>query len=611
MDNKVNWRLGKILDDRYEILSVVGIGGMAVVYQAYDLEQKRDVAVKVLRDDVSMDAESRKQFRNEYQAVEKLNHPNIRAVYDVVVSGDTEYIVMEYVDGINLKQFMKKKGVLSWQEVLHFSSQIARALSHAHSRGIIHMDIKPQNIMLPKDGTAKITDFGIAQWSEAPQSDDNVEEAVGSIHYISPEQARGEPVDDRSDIYSLGVVMYEMMTGKLPFDGKSVAEVAVQHYSVMPDAPSAINPAVPPELEEITLTAMQPDPDDRYATADDMLSDLEGFRRAQSGIAPSVTSARPAAVREVRDEIHVVTKNVPRISRAGELSREGYARRRARANSISMLSGFVIVVSFALALFIFVWQYWLADIFRDAERIQVASFIGMQKDDVLASGAMDDLYNFTVVYTADSNHEAGMIVSQDPAPGSSRMVVSDGIDVTLTVSTGVQLVTIPEDIVNSPYTEAQVRLQALGLNVIVTLEESGAITENYVIETDPGAGMSVSGGSTVILKVSAGPAASYTNVPSLTGMTKETALLTLQREGLICGEDEITYVSSSVEEAGKVMWQNYTAGTQVIMGTQIYLQIGTGPTVTPEPAAPVITAAPVQQDAAPAPGQDLAPAPEG
>ena len=589
MENKVNWRLGKVLDGRYEIVSVVGIGGMAVVYQAYDLEKKRDVAVKVLRDDVSVDADSRRQFRKEYEAVEKLSHPNIRAVYDVVSSGDTEYIVMEYVDGINLKQYMKGKGVLSWQEVLHFSTQIARALSHAHSRGIIHMDIKPQNIMLPKDGTVKIADFGIAQMDEADPNDG--EEALGSIHYISPEQARGGTVDARSDIYSLGVVMYEMLTGKLPFDGKTVEEVAVQQVSSLPDAPSDLNNAVPAELEQITLRAMQPEPDDRYATAADMLADLEDFRRSRNG------TAAAQAVPQIRDEVHVISKNVPRISRTGELSKEGYARRRARAASVSMLSGFVIVAAFALALFVFVWQYWLADIFRDAERISVATFEGLKYDDIMLDEGMRELYNFKVTYQADSNHDEGMVIDQDPAAGTSRMITSDGIDISLTVSSGVQLVTIPEDILNAPYTNVQVRLQAKELNVNIVLEESGSVTENYVISSEPAPGASVASGSTVTLHVSAGPAASYTTVPNVKDLTKEAALLMLQREGLICGENELSYVSSNDYEPGRVMWQSYAAGTTVIQGTQVYLQISTGPAVTPVPAQP----AQPQQEAAPAP----------
>ena len=571
MENKVNWRLGKILDGRYEILSVVGMGGMAVVYQAYDLELKRDVAVKVLRDDVSMDAESRKQFRTEYQAVEKLSHPNIRAVYDVVVSGDTEYIVMEYVDGINLKQYMKKQGALSWQEVLHFSTQIARALSHAHHRGIIHMDIKPQNIMLPKDGTVKIADFGIAQMDESDAG--SSDEAVGSIHYISPEQARGEAVDARSDIYSLGVVMYEMLTGSLPFKGKTVEEVAMQHFSVVPEAPSALNSAVPPELEEITLQAMQPNPDDRYPSADEMLADLEDFRRQQNG------SAQAQARQVVRDEVHVITKNVPRISKTGELSREGYVRRRSRAASISMLLGFALVVAFALGLFVFVWDYWLKDIFQDAERIDVASFVGMTEADVIGNEAFNELYAFDVTYVPNANYEKGMIVEQDPEAGASRMISAEGIQVKLTVSSGVEMETIPDTVINASYSDAQMRLKGMGLNVILTWEESSSVTKDYVIDSDPAPGTSIPSGSTVTLSVSAGPAATYTDVPDLIGLTKQDALLALQHKGLVCGETEIYYTSSTTEESGKVMWQNYEPGTQIVMGTPVYLQIGTGPSM--------------------------------
>ncbi len=572
MENKVNWRLGKILDGRYEILSVVGMGGMAVVYQAYDLELKRDVAVKVLRDDVSMDADSRKQFRTEYQAVEKLSHPNIRAVYDVVVSGDTEYIVMEYVDGINLKQYMKMKGVLSWQEVLHFSTQMARALSHAHRRGIIHMDIKPQNIMLPKDGTVKIADFGIAQMDDGGAG--SSEEAVGSIHYISPEQARGETVDARSDIYSLGVVMYEMLTGTLPFDGKTVEEVAMQHYSVIPDVPSALNEAVPPELEAITLRAMQPNPDDRYPSADEMLADLEDFRRQQNG-----TFSQPAQERTMKDEVHVITKNVPRISKTGELSREGYVRRRSRAASVSMLLGFALVAAFAICLFAFVWNYWLEDIFRDAERTEVASFVGMSEQDVVNNETFAQLYSFDVVYAPNANYERGKIIEQDPAAGASRMISSDGIKVKLTVSSGVKMETVPDAITNVSYSDAQMRLKEMGLNVILTWQESSSVTKDYVISSDPAPGSSIPSGSTVTLLVSAGPAVTYTDVPDLLGLTKQEALLELQHKGLICGETEIYYTSSTEDKAGRVMWQNYSPGSQIVMGTQVYLQIGTGPSM--------------------------------
>ena len=620
----MSWRLGKILDDRYKIESVVGIGGMAVVYKAYDQKEERYVALKVLRDDVAMDAESRKQFRKEYQAVGKLSHPNIRAVYDVVSSGDTEYIVMEYVDGVNLKQYLKRKGALPWQEALGLSIQVARALSHAHSRGIIHLDIKPQNIMLPRDGTVKIADFGIAQIEENAEGDSS-DEAVGSIHYISPEQARGEAVDARSDIYSLGVVMYEMLTGKLPFDGETAEQVVVQHYSVIPDAPSAYDPSIPVELEGIALRAMEPEPEDRYPSAEEMLAELEDCSEyltaepeqaeaeepeeladlaalegldeleeeqeeldeldgldepdEQLDAAESAVPMEQRPFRIVRDQVHVVRKNVPRVSRAGELSREGYVRRQARASRVSMLSGFALVAGFALLLFVFVWNYWLKDIFQDAERIQVPTLVGLDIDDVTSNESINAVYDINIIYRSDPEKAMGEILEQDPAGGSSRMIVSDGIKLTLTVSSGLKLERLPYDLVNSPFTEAQVELMSMGMNVIIARQQSDTITENYVISSDPAPGEAVVSGTTVTLTVSAGPMVTYTTVPNVVGMTKASALLALQREGLVCTENEITYTSSTVEDTGRVMWQNYAEGTSVVGGTQIYLTIGSGPTM--------------------------------
>ena len=585
MDNQVSWRLGKTLDGRYEMISVLGIGGMAVVYKAFDHKLKRNVAIKVLRDDVAMDSQSRRRFRTEYQAVGMLSHPNIRAVYDVVSSGDTEYIVMEYVEGINLKQYLKKKGALTWKETLHFSTQIAKALSHAHSKGIIHMDIKPQNIMLPRDGTAKVADFGIAQLGDTSEDPDDSEEAVGSIHYISPEQARGEAVDARSDIYSLGVVMYEMLTGKLPFDGDSVAEVAVKHFTVVPEAPTSINPEIPPELEEITLHAMQPDPNERYHSIDEMLADLEDFRKGQTAsithvVRQALAEQTPEPKRTQRDEIHIITKNVPRISTSGELSKQGYLRRRSRANRISLLLGISLVILFALGLFMFVWKYLLQEIFSDAERMNVPSFIGQTEETILNDESMTDLFDFNITYKADSVHPAGEIIGQNPTAGASRMVVPEGIKVDLTVSSGIKLIQLP-DVANIAYTDAQISLQSIGLNVETKLEASDTVTKNYVIGTEPAANSAVSSGSTVTMIVSAGPTVTMSRVPNVVGLSKAEAMMQLQQKGLVCSESEITYVSSDPEEEGKVLWQNYSEGTEVITGTKVYIQVGSGSAMGP------------------------------
>ena len=271
--------IGKLLDNRYEILELIGVGGMARVYKARCHRLNRLVAVKILRDDLVQDAELRRRFHDESQAVAMLSHPNIVAVYDVSRSSDFEYIVMELIDGITLKQYMQKKGnKLNWREALHFITQIVKALGHAHSRGIIHRDIKPHNIMVLRDGSVKVADFGIARVASGGHST-LTQEALGSVHYISPEQARGSHIDARSDLYSAGVVLYEMITGRLPFEGDTPVSVAIQHINSIPLSPREIDPSIPEALEAITMRAMAPNPDNRYPSADAMLADLEEFRK--------------------------------------------------------------------------------------------------------------------------------------------------------------------------------------------------------------------------------------------------------------------------------------------------------------------------------------------
>ena len=272
----MNNMIGKMLDNRYELLEVIGSGGMAIVYKAKCHRLNRLVAVKVLKSDLAEDADFRRRFRDESQAVAMLSHPNIVSVYDVS-RGETEYIVMELIDGITLKQYMEKRGQLNWREALHFITQIMKALAHAHSRGIIHRDIKPQNIMVLRDGSVKVADFGIACLANSANT--LTQEALGSVHYMSPEQARGDRTDARSDIYSAGVVLYEMLTGRLPFEGDSAVSVAIQHLSSVPLSPREINPDVPEALELICMKAMASDLEKRYASADEMLADLEEFRK--------------------------------------------------------------------------------------------------------------------------------------------------------------------------------------------------------------------------------------------------------------------------------------------------------------------------------------------
>ena len=269
--------VGRVLDNRYEILELIGTGGMALVYRARCHRLNRMVAIKILKEDLAGDDEFRRRFHTESQAVAMLSHPNIVAVYDVSRSGNVEYIVMELIEGITLKQYINRKGLLNWKEALHFATQVTKALSHAHSRGIIHRDIKPHNIMILKDGSVKVADFGIARLLSVQNT--LTQEALGSVHYISPEQAKGGYVDARCDIYSVGVVMYEMLTSRLPFVGESAVSVAIQHISAIPLMPSDINPDIPIGLESITMRAMEPDLSLRFMSAEEMLHDLEEFRK--------------------------------------------------------------------------------------------------------------------------------------------------------------------------------------------------------------------------------------------------------------------------------------------------------------------------------------------
>ena len=333
--------IGKLLDGRYEVLEIIGIGGMAVVYRAMDHRLNRLVAIKILKDDYSNDAEFRRRFHGESQAVAMMSHPNIVNVYDVSKNEGMDYIVMELIDGITLKQYMEKKAPLSWRETLHFSMQIAKALEHAHSRNIIHRDIKPHNIMILKDGSVKVADFGIARVASSQNT--LTKEALGSVHYISPEQARGGRVDNRTDIYSLGVVMYEMLTGRPPYDGETPVSVAIQHINGTPLSPSLLNSSIPTGLEQITMHAMCSDLNIRYASVTDMLKDMEEFRKN-----PAIRfTFLPQGVSAVSNAPSRPQTNRPAVSkpRQEELERE-YAieDRQERSKRILIVVGIVLAV---------------------------------------------------------------------------------------------------------------------------------------------------------------------------------------------------------------------------------------------------------------------------
>ncbi len=572
MDTNMDKYLGTMLDDRYEILDVIGTGGMAVVYKAMCHRLNRYVAVKILRDELANDEEFRQRFQTEAQAVAMLSHPNIVSVYDVSHSDDVEYIVMELIEGVTLMQYMKKKGALGWKEALHFAVQISKALEHAHEKGIVHRDIKPQNIMILKDGTIKVADFGIAALESAQEK--KSDQTVGSVHYIAPEQARGEQPDPRSDIYSLGVVLYEMLTGKMPYDGDTAEQVALKHITGHAVPPQELNPDIPEELAEITLKAMNADINARYQSASELLHDLENFRKQQA--VANIGSGSDDDI-EILD---VIPPDVRPLGKAGELSKEKYARRRRRSKKVSILSGACGVLVFLIAVFVFLWNYWLRDIFSVAERINIPNFVGESYEDIVNSSEFKKLFNFEVNYAIDPDVPEGQIISQEPEADRSMMVVPEGIDVSLTVSTGVRQTVIP-DVTNKHYQEATIELQNAGFIVeIADTQASDSVTEDYVISTDPAPGEELAAGSTVFLTVSAGPSIKVVTMPNLVGSTEKDAISRIESSNLSYGDT--TYIHSDYDE-GTVIRQSIEAYSDVEEHTRIFIWVSLGPETTPTP----------------------------
>jgi serine/threonine protein kinase len=558
MENTTDKYIGKILDDRYEIIELIGSGGMANVYKALCHRLNRYDAVKIMRDETAANTELRRRFRAESQAVAMLSHPNIVSVYDVSHSDDVEYIVMELIDGITLKQYLQKKSVLDPSEVLDFTIQTAKALEHAHSKGIIHRDIKPQNIMLLKDGMIKVADFGIASLENTIE--ENNGETVGSVHYIAPEQARGEAPDARSDIYSLGIVMYEMLTGKLPYVGNSDVEVAVKHMNTDPVTPRDIVPSIPEELERICLKAMNSNIDERYQSASEMLADLEEYK----------SQSLAAHVLEDSEAVLIDSEEPPRRR----------AKRSRRSKKIALSSGILAVLLFIIIGFVFLNGYFLKDLFSDPVKVKVDNFVGRYYEDVINDKDYKKIYDFKVTFKVDLEHEYGIILSQDPESGRSKTVSDKGSKIVVelvcaaeTVDDQKRLLKVP-NIVNHEREEAISMVQDAGFTYSLEQAPSDSITKGYVISTDPVAGAAADEGSEIKIIISTGPETVMTKVPQLKGLSKESAIAKIESSNLSIGN--ISTAESDLV-AGTVIDQNIAAGTEIEEHTKISITVSSGP----------------------------------
>ena len=558
--------IGKMLDDRYEILELIGSGGMANVYKARCHRLNRLVAIKILKSDLADNADFRRRFHDESQAVAQLSHANIVSVYDVSTNPDREYIVMELIDGITLKQYMERRGRMDWRESLHFITQIMRGLSHAHSRGIIHRDIKPQNIMVLRDGSVKVADFGIA--CLANQGQTLTQEALGSVHYISPEQARGDRIDARSDIYSAGVVLYEMLTGRLPFEGDSAVSVAIQHLSSVPLAPRDIDPSIPEPLELICMKAMNSDPNKRYASADAMIEDLEKFRRDPSVDMDYIRQELTAPAADTEPTMPLPTAQVASAVKkhTGELRREREEEEeppRRDKKSIAIIAG---IFAAAVLLVVLLFKLILGD-FGPAgsnKSYPVPDIRGKTVEEAQEMEGVKDIFLIEVQGTRTTEeYQPGQIVEQDPAAGRTRKS-----NLVIQVYVAAEPEKVPmKDLVGMEYRQARVLLTDMGLDLKITTEtvSSDKYGADAVIETVPAADEPLVAGQTVILRVSTGP--ETVTVSTFTGQDIANAVQNAQDLGLTVGE--ITYDTFSFAPQGQVIEQSIKPTSEVPGGTKI------------------------------------------
>ena len=577
--------IGKRLDGRYEIRELIGIGGMANVYKGYDIVENRPVAVKILRDEYMGNEEFLRRFRNESKAVATLSHPNIVKVYDVSFSQKMHSIVMEYIDGITLKEFIDQQGKLSWKETLHFTVQVLRALQHAHDNGIVHRDIKPQNIMLLSDGTIKVTDFGIARFARS-NTKTITDRAIGSVHYISPEQAQGGVIDEKTDIYSVGVMMYEMLTGKLPFDAESPVSVALKQIQSQPVRPIALNPEIPEGLEAITMRAMQKDPARRYQSAAEMLRDIDEFKKnpSISFAYKYLTTPEAAPVHANAAEGH--TRSRTAVHSANVAAAQKLGKKHAapeppaqdedddfdeprRIPFLSVLTG--ITVAFVLVSAIFVGtMFYFNNPFQTVENVKAPDLVGQKFDSVKYDPTYADVEIRVERKEFNDKYENGEIYEQNPKAGRD---IKKGSVIEVKVSAGAQVMTLM-DLSGMEVNEAYTALKAKGLEKVNEMRVySDTVAEGYVVKTDPEPNTQVGPDTEIQVFVSMGRENKMLSIPNVEGMNVTDAKRLLKNVKISIGKVE------SVESdlpPGTIVKQYPEEGAEVPQGSSIDVEISSG-----------------------------------
>lgn len=559
--------MGKRLDGRYEVQEIIGVGGMSVVYKAYDNVDDRIVAIKVLKDEYSNDAEFVRRFKNESKAIAVLSHPNIVKVYDVSFGEKVQYIVMEYVDGITLKEYIQKQHIIAWNDAVFFTTQILRALQHAHNKGIVHRDIKPQNIILLPSGNIKVTDFGIARFSRT-ETRTLTENAIGSVHYISPEQAKGEFTDERADIYSVGVVLYEMLSGNVPFDADSAVSVALMQLQKEPKKLTEINPNIPLGIEQICFHAMQKNPQDRYQTATEMLLDLEDVIRNPNATFDYSYFVDKSPTKYVFKEESLnsasVSGNEENVE-VGETADPNHKKKLITA----VVVGVVFLIAAIVGLVVFMTQG------LNTETHKLENFTGQSYDALVSNDNYK--YNFVAEYEKTDQYDPGTVIDQSPKAGEK---VISGSTVTLKVAASMGDITVP-NCYNLTLDKAQKLLQQSKLyNFKVTEMSNENVASGSVIYTDPKANSVVSADQEIVIYVSSGPSTTKLKtypIPDVSGLSLSDAKAFLEKAGF---KNVSVEMQDSTVRKDVVLDQSPRAGKTATENEKIKIYVSSGVTTT-------------------------------